>query len=48
MDKATHVLLVVALTVAVIAGGLYISHVVSVDCWNFLGLTKGCTVSTGK
>lgn len=48
MDKATHVLLVVALTVGVIVGGIYISRHATVDCWNFFGLTKGCSVSTVK
>lgn len=48
MDKATHVLLVVALTVGVIVGGIYISRTVSVDCWNFFGLAKGCAASTVK
>jgi hypothetical protein len=48
MDKATHVLLVVALTIGVIVGGIYISRTVSVDCWNFFGFAKGCAASTAK
>jgi len=47
MDKATHVILVVALTVGIIVGFVYISRTVSVDCWNFFGL-RGCAASTVK
>lgn len=48
MDKATHVLAVVALTVVIMIGAVYLSRNVAVDCWTFFGLAKGCTASTVK
>lgn len=46
MDKTTHILLVIALTVAAIAGTVYVAnHQPRIDCWNFFGLTKGCSAS---
>lgn len=48
MDKATHVLLVIALTIGTMVGVIYLSRSVTVDCFNWWGLTKGCTVSTVK
>lgn len=46
MDKPTHVLLVAGLVVGIIVGLVYIvNHQPRVDCWNFFGLTKGCSAS---
>lgn len=46
MDKATHVLLVAALTVVIVVGSAwYIKSGPSVECWNWFGLSKGCSVT---
>lgn len=48
MDKATHVLLVAALTVGIVVGVVYLSRNVTVECFNWFGLSKGCVASTVK
>lgn len=46
MDKPTHVIFVAVMTAAFIAAVVYIgNHQPRIDCWNFFGLTKGCTAS---
>lgn len=46
MDKPTHVLIVVAMTVVILGGVIFITkNQPRIDCWNFFGLTKGCTAS---
>lgn len=47
MDKPTHVLLVVGLTLGIVVAGLFIAEKKPrIDCWNWFGLAKGCEVHT--